>query len=79
MTCLTSRLPSKRVYGREIKAALAALPADVAEASERLAGLAPEYVETIVSQLMIRPDFESLVPRAYSVAQELLAGHRRDR
>ncbi len=62
-------------YGREIKAALAALPADVAETSERLAGLAPEYVETIISQLMIRPDFESLAPRAYSVAQEFLAGH----
>ncbi len=62
-------------YGHEIKAALAVLPDDVAEASEGLAGLAPEYVETIVSQFMIRPDFESLVPRAYSVAQEFLAGY----
>ena len=62
-------------HGRKIKAALALLPDDVVETSERLAGLSPEYVETIISQLMIRPDFERLVPRAYSVAQELLAGH----
>ena len=62
-------------YGREIKAALAALPDDVASTSKRLAGLSPDYVETTISQLMIRPEFESLVPRAYSVAREFLGGH----
>lgn len=62
-------------YRREVKAVLAALPDDVANTSERLAKLSPDYVERVISQLMIRPDFENLVPRAYSVAQELLAGH----
>ena len=43
----------------------------VAIASERLADLSPDYVETVIGQLMIRPAFRDLVPRALPIVREL--------
>ena len=61
-------------HGDEIRAVLHELSDDVTQASACLARLPPNRVETIISQLMIRPGFKDLAPRAYSITLDLLAG-----
>ncbi len=57
--------------GAGIETVLADNQDAVAVASERLAGLSPDYVETVIGQLMIRPAFRDLVPRALPIVREL--------
>ena len=61
-------------YGDGIRAVLDELPDDVARASACLAQLPLDRVEKVMFQLMIRQEFKGLVPRACSVAQDLLSG-----
>lgn len=61
-------------HGDEIRAVLDELSDDVTQASACLARLPPDRVETVISQLMIRPGFKDLAPRAYSITLDLLAG-----
>lgn len=58
-------------HGAEIEAVLADNADAVVIASERLADLSPDYVETVIGQLMIRPAFRDLVPRALPIVREL--------
>jgi hypothetical protein len=44
-------------------------------ASERLADLSSDYVETVIGQLMIRPAFRDLVPRALPIVREHFDSH----
>lgn len=61
-------------FRAEIEVAPADIPDDVAVTSERLSEMSPQYVETVISQLMIRPGYRGLMPRALSITQDLLAG-----
>lgn len=58
-------------HGAEIEAVLADNADDVVIASERLAGLSQDYVETVIGQLMIRPAFRDLAPRALPIVSDL--------
>ena len=62
-------------HSDEIRVVLDELSDHVTQASACLARMPPDRVETVISQLMIRPVFEGLAPRAYSIVQDLLAGH----
>jgi len=58
----------------EIEAVLAENPEAATAASERLSELSSDYVETVIGQLMIRPAFEGLAPRALPIVRQLLKG-----
>lgn len=58
----------------EIEAVLTENQEAVAAASERLAELSSDYIETVIGQLMIRPAFEDLAPRALQIVRGLFKG-----
>lgn len=62
-------------HGAEIEAVLADNADAVVIASERLADLSSDYVETVIGQLMIRPAFRDLVPRALPIVREHFDSH----
>lgn len=60
-------------HGDDIRSVLSELPEDVSRTTMRLTALSPEYVETVISQLMIRPAYAGLVKRALPIARDALA------
>ncbi len=58
-------------YRAEVEAVLSENADAVAIASERLADLSPDYVVTVIGQLMIRSAFRDLVPHALPIVREL--------
>lgn len=58
----------------EIESVLGKNADAVTVASKRFAELSPDYVETVIGQLMIRPAFRSLVPSALPIVRDLFKG-----
>lgn len=58
----------------EIEAVLAEDPEAATVTSERLSELSSDYVETVIGQLMIRPAFADLGPRALQIVRGLFKG-----
>jgi hypothetical protein len=55
-----------------VLAGLRQFPRQVADTLSRLDTLAPDYVNSSISQLMIRPDYRQFVPSSLDVARSLL-------
>lgn len=55
-----------------IETALAEIPEEAIIAAKKLDQLSQDYVESIIGQLMVRPDYKGLIPRALPVARDVL-------
>jgi predicted nucleotidyltransferase component of viral defense system len=55
----------------EIEAVLAENSEAATVTAKRLSELSPDYVETVIRQLMIRPAFKDLAPRALPIVRDL--------
>ncbi|CAA0090025.1 Uncharacterised protein [Starkeya nomas] len=63
---------ASREHRSEVISALQAFPEQVAATRQRLAALNPEFVARTISQLMIKPAYESIGPDSLAIATDLL-------